>query len=137
MAETTIESPPRRKINLRSAEGELFENVVVPIPNVKTDLLSKIIDFCKAYLEKKSDAAAMKAFKKEFAAENWNILLDLMTAANYLNTKRCMCFYAVASRMKTMWIEEVREYFGVVNDYTPEEEQEYRAKNKWASVISP
>ncbi|KAK6924348.1 SKP1 component, POZ domain [Dillenia turbinata] len=162
MAETATESvPPARKITLKSEEGELIEieervarqsdviknildevesqNVDIPVPNVKASILNKVISYCTFYLQKKSDKEALKAFNKEFVEENWNILLDLITATNYLLVKQMYEFMcqAVANKMKKMSVEEVREYFGVVNDYTPEEEEEYRAKNKWAFKQAP
>ncbi|KAK6922726.1 SKP1 component, POZ domain [Dillenia turbinata] len=157
MAETTTESaPPARKVTLKSEEGELLEveeraaklseiiknildevespEVEIPVPNVKASVLKTVICYCTSYVEKKSDEEALKAFKKEFVEENWNSLLDLITAAGFLLVKEMYEFLrkAIAKKIKNMSIEEVREYFGVVNDYTPEEEQQYRAQNKWA-----
>ncbi|WMV14915.1 hypothetical protein MTR67_008300 [Solanum verrucosum] len=37
-----------------------------------------------------------------------------------------------ADRIKGKPIEEIREVFGIVNDYTPEEEEEVRRDNAWA-----
>jgi len=37
-----------------------------------------------------------------------------------------------ADRIKGKPIEEIREVFGIVNDYTPEEEEEVRRENAWA-----
>ncbi|WRX28336.1 SKP1 component, partial [Theobroma cacao] len=39
---------------------------------------------------------------------------------------------AVADRIKNKSVEYVRRFFGIENDYTPEEEAAIRAENEWA-----
>jgi S-phase kinase-associated protein 1 len=39
---------------------------------------------------------------------------------------------AVADQMRGKTTEETRKHFNIVNDYTPEEEEEVRRENSWA-----
>jgi S-phase kinase-associated protein 1 len=38
----------------------------------------------------------------------------------------------VADKLKGRTIDEIRKTFGIVNDYTKEEEEEVRRENSWA-----
>merc|ERR1712032_1721049 len=109
-------------LKLKSSQGEIFEvepevacmstlikNMVddsgtdeeIPLPNVKTAILSKVIEIILAanYLDIKS-------------------LLDLTCAK-------------VASMIKGKNTEEIRKQFNIVNDFTPEEEAQVREENRW------
>jgi len=60
--------------------------------------------------------------------------VKLCQAANYLDIKDLLdltCKY-VADTMKGKSPEEIRAIFHIVNDYTPEEEQEIRRDLSWA-----
>jgi S-phase kinase-associated protein 1 len=39
---------------------------------------------------------------------------------------------AVADQIKRRSVEEIREFFNIDNDYTPEEEEEERSNIRWA-----
>lgn len=60
-------------------------------------------------------------------------LFELLLAANYLDVRR-LCNLAcktVASMIAGKSTEEMRSMFGVVNDFTPEEEEAIRRENDW------
>ncbi|PWA73568.1 hypothetical protein CTI12_AA252360 [Artemisia annua] len=61
-------------------------------------------------------------------------LKKLLNAAYYLKITELMDILCdmVAQKIKDMTVEEVREYFGIENDFTPEEEAEIRKENAWA-----
>jgi S-phase kinase-associated protein 1 len=61
------------------------------------------------------------------------IVLELTLAANYLEIKPLLDLTCatVASKIKGKTPEEIRTQFGLVNDFTPEEEAQVREENKW------
>ena len=61
-------------------------------------------------------------------------LFDLILAANYLDVKSLLELSTakVASIIKNKSIQEIRQFFNIENDYTPEEEMQIMEENKWA-----
>ena len=62
-------------------------------------------------------------------------LFGFLQAANYLNIENlldltCQTF---AEMIKGKTPEEIRKTFNIKNDFTPEEEEEVRRENQWAS----
>lgn len=110
---------------------------VIPIPNVNGKILAKVIEFCdyhvKAGGEGKSDDE-VKAWDAEFTKVDQGTLFELILAANYLNIKTLLDLtcQTVANMIKGKTPEEIRKTFGIVNDFTPEEEEEVRRENQWA-----
>ncbi|GMJ02827.1 SKP1-like 14 [Hibiscus trionum] len=105
----------------------------IPLPNVKSEYLLKVIEYCKWHLDQEDEEA------KEFDRELFNTLdnegmLQMLLAANYLDVKDLleMLTQAVADRIANKSVEYVRRFFGIENDYTPEEEAELRKQNEWA-----
>ena len=45
---------------------------------------------------------------------------------------RALCCQTVADIIKGKTPEEIRAYFNIKNDFTPEEEEEVRRENQWA-----
>ena len=130
----------------------------VPLPNVSSKILSKIIAYCKFHSEyedaKKaaegggtgaaaaSSSAAppaltdddVKDHDAEFVKVDQSTLFELILAANYLNIKPLLdltCL-TVANMIKGKTPEEIRKTFNIPNDFTPEEEEEVRRENQWA-----
>ncbi|PON89968.1 S-phase kinase-associated protein [Trema orientale] len=158
-------STEAKKITLKSSDDELFEvdevvalesetikfliedkcadnpETVVPIPNVTSDILAKVIEYCKKHVEASAGGADKSATEKslkdwdaEFVKVDQATLFDLILAANYLNIKNlldltCQC---VADMIKGKSPEEIRRTFNITNDFTPEEEAEVRKENQWA-----
>merc|ERR1719465_331752 len=153
-------------IRLKSAQGELFEveeavassstlikNMVedsgtdeeIPLPNVKTAVLSKVLDYCKfhkdepaAEIQKPLKSAnlaecGIREWDVEFVDVEQEILFEIILAANYLDIKALLDLTCakVASMIKGKTPEEIRKQFNIVNDFTPEEEAQVREENKW------
>ena len=57
-----------------------------------------------------------------------------MLAANFLDIKSLLdlCSAKLASWITSKSVEEIREFFGIENDYTPEEEAKIKEENMWA-----
>ena len=122
----------------------------IPIPNMKLTILKKVIAFCEHYIN--SDPKEIpKPLKSKDLLENgiaeWDVsfieelevddLIDLIVAANFLDISSLLNLGCakMASLIKGKSVEELREMFGIVNDFTPEEEAKLREENKWASEV--
>nr|XP_045085224.1 SKP1-like protein 1 isoform X2 [Aegilops tauschii subsp. strangulata] len=111
----------------------------IPLPNVDSKILSKVIEYCKKHVQASpkpanSGAADLKSFDAEFIKVDQNTLFDLILAANYLNIKGLLDLtcQTVADMIKGKTPEEIRKTFNIKNDFTPEEEAEIRRENQWA-----
>ncbi|EOA35836.1 hypothetical protein CARUB_v10021077mg [Capsella rubella] len=154
-----------KKIVLKSSDGESFEvdeavalesqtiaHMVeddcvengVPLPNVTSKILAKVIEYCKKHVEAaaaKSEAVEgastdddLKTWDADFMKIDQATLFELILAANYLNIKNLLDLtcQTVADMIKGKTPEEIRTTFNIKNDFTPEEEEEVRRENQWA-----
>ncbi|KAI5596687.1 hypothetical protein POPTR_002G018700v4 [Populus trichocarpa] len=151
-----------RKFTLKSSDGEAFEvdeavalesqtikhmieedcaDNAIPLPNVTSKILSKVIEYCKKHVEtpKSDDRPSsadddLKSWDAEFVKVDQATLFDLILAANYLNIKNLLDLtcQTVADMIKGKTPEEIRKTFNIKNDFTPEEEEEVRRENQWA-----
>ncbi|RLN28260.1 hypothetical protein C2845_PM05G24460 [Panicum miliaceum] len=99
----------------------------VPLPNVKAPAMSMVLE----YLNTKHSAAAeeAKAFEKAFFEKmTKEALFEVILAANYLHAEELLdaAMKCAADRITGKTVPELREYFGIENDFTPEEEEEIR-----------
>ena len=117
----------------------------IPLPNVKRPILEKVIDFCKHLkdhqppeIEKPLRSTDMASVVDPWYAEYINleqeVLFELIMASNYLDIKPLLelACAKVASLIKNKSIEEIRKFFNIENDFTPEEEAQIMEENKWA-----
>uniref|UniRef100_F6GZT1 SKP1-like protein n=1 Tax=Vitis vinifera TaxID=29760 RepID=F6GZT1_VITVI len=150
-----------RKITLKSSDGEAFDvdeavalesqtikhmieddcaDNGIPLPNVTSKILSKVIEYCKKHVEapKPEERSGvdeeLKAWDADFVKVDQATLFDLILAANYLNIKSLLDLtcQTVADMIKGKTPEEIRKTFNIKNDFTPEEEEEVRRENQWA-----
>lgn len=146
-------SSSSKQITLKSSDGETFEvnekvasmsvtvkNMIedmdvhaIPLPNVTSKTLSKVIEYCNKHVDEK-ESDELKLWDKDYVKVDKNMLFDLILAANYLDIRSlldltCLC---IADMIKDYSVEQVRELFGIANDFTPEEEAEIRKENAWA-----
>ncbi|XP_020152728.1 SKP1-like protein 1 [Aegilops tauschii subsp. strangulata] len=167
------EEGEKKMITLKSSDGEEFqvEEAVamesqtirhmieddcadngIPLPNVDSKILSKVIEYCKKHVQASpkladstdasssiSTAAAapaedLKSFDAEFVKVDQATLFDLILATNYLNIKGLLDLtcQTVADMIKGKTPEEIRKTFNIKNDFTPEEEAEIHRENQWA-----
>lgn len=126
----------------------------IPLDNVTGRALAKTIEYCKQYVEhadclehdeqakkkdekkdeKQAKKKAWEAWQSEFLEIERAELFDLILAANYLHIQPLLqaCCKRVAAMIKGKTVEEVRDIFGIKNDFTPEEEEQVRRENQWA-----
>ncbi|KAL3840957.1 hypothetical protein ACJIZ3_025548 [Penstemon smallii] len=154
-----------RLIVLKSSDGETFEveesvasksqtikhmleddviDTGIPVPNVKSKTLAKVLEYCKRHVEADKRIAAdggdkitdadLKEFNAKFVNVDQGMLFDLILAANYLDIKGLLDLtcQTVANTMKGKSPEEIRKMYNIKNDFTPEEEAEIRKENAWA-----
>jgi S-phase kinase-associated protein 1 len=108
----------------------------IPLPNVKSSVLSQVIQYCTEHVEgkeldehgkrKKTDDDIQK-FDEDFVKNlDQSSLFELILAANYLNMKDLLDLTCstVAKMIKGKTPQEIRDTFGIQNDFTPEEEEE-------------
>ncbi|KAE8818571.1 SKP1-like protein 1B [Hordeum vulgare] len=163
-----------KKITLKSSDGEEFDvdkmvamesvtlrhmiedecaDNAIPLPNVNSKILSKVIEYCKQHVQASpkpahsvaadatsAPAAApaptedLKRWDAEFIKIDQATLYDLILAANYLDIKGLLDLtcQTVADMIKGKTPEEIRKTFNIENDFTSEEEAEIRKENQWA-----
>lgn len=159
-----------RKLKLVSADTETFEvleeiaclsqtiqnmiedtnETVIPLPNVKGEILAKVVEYLNfTFTFNKQIAAADAAgnmveknkIEEEMEQTNANFvklpqseLFDVILASNYMNIKSLLDLTCktVAMMIKGKTPEEIRKTFNIKNDFTPEEEEEVRRENAWA-----
>merc|ERR1712136_599480 len=108
----------------------------IPLPNVKTAVLSKVIDYCKYHKDNPAEEI-QKPLKSTILVEcgvcEWDAEFENILAANYLDIKSLLDLTCakVASMLKGKTTEEIRKQFNIVNDFTPEEEAQVREENRW------
>ena len=64
-------------------------------------------------------------------------LIAVFLAANYLKISPLedLCSARIASMIKDKTPEEIRANLNIINDFTPEEEQQLREENKWVEDL--
>ena len=131
--------------NMIDEDQDEEETQEIPLPNVKSQILSKVIEYTQHYntveamveIEKPLKSANMHEVVQEWYASyvdvEQDILFELILAANYLDIKPLLDLTCatVASMIKGKTPEEIRKTFNIVNDFTPEEEAQVREENKW------
>lgn len=130
--------------------------IPVPFPDASAAIVQKIVDFC-AYHHvvppTPEEAAAQAALDPKIAAEReaarveaakqWNkdfcdtevpVMVALLKYADYASNEELL---AVVGQKIADWLieckgtEAIRQKFGIVNDFTPEEEKQVIEENAW------
>jgi S-phase kinase-associated protein 1 len=138
-----------------AADGSAKE-MTIPLPNVKSSILRKVIEFCEHYQtpgqEMPEIAKPLKSedlsqcdippYYVEFvnfgeSTEEQETLFNLILAANYLDIKPLLDLTCakVASMIKGKTPQEIRSTFNIADDFTPEEEAKVRADNPWLEDV--
>ncbi|KAI9182672.1 hypothetical protein LWI28_027710 [Acer negundo] len=139
---------------LRSSDGETFEveeavaqqlqtiklvfgddcaNKEIPLHNVTSSILWKVIEYCKKHVDS-GDDDDITAWDADFVKVDQATLFDLILAANYLDIKGLLDLtcQAVADKIKGKSPGEICRTFNIKNEFTLEEEEEIRRENQWA-----
>ncbi|ONK68223.1 uncharacterized protein A4U43_C05F8980 [Asparagus officinalis] len=146
----------KRMIILRSNEGEKFEMEesiavkesetiknsllgsssvdnsqphTVPLPNVDAPTLARVIEFWSHRNGEWTSDEEKNRWESEFVeGMEREEMLRVVMAANYLDSRALfeVTCQAFADIIKNMTVDEVRDYFEIVGDYTAEEEAEIK-----------
>jgi S-phase kinase-associated protein 1 len=119
----------------------LSENSTVPLSLVNGHTLKLVLAWLEHY--KKEPAQMIDTgdicldnipeWDKDFLNVSDPTLFSLINAANYLDLKGLLqvCCKTLAKKITGKNAEQLREDFGIENDYTPEEEAAVRKENQW------
>mmetsp|Transcript_16026 Transcript_16026/g.30495 ORF Transcript_16026/g.30495 Transcript_16026/m.30495 type:complete len:163 (+) Transcript_16026:94-582(+) len=114
-------------------DDDADEDLEVPLPNVSTPVLEKVLEYCKHYQEEQMTAiqTPLKSSKLEELVQPWYaefvkvpraLLFDLVAAANFMDIKSLLdltCL-AVSILIKGKSAAELREMFNIAGDYAEE-----------------
>jgi S-phase kinase-associated protein 1 len=125
-------------------DGE--EGEVAMLPNINEETMREVIRFLE-YLQDNPEPTITKPimvgnihdvtetwYADFIDKENHNKVFDLIIAANYLDIKNLLDLGCakIATLIKVREAPEIRELFGIENDFTPEEEAKIIEENNWA-----
>lgn len=126
---------------------DVGEGEIVVLPNVSGRILSKVVEFCAQHVKAEAKKAAgsdaaddatiakdLRAWDAIFVKVDQDTLFELVLAGNYLDLKPLLdvACDAVVKLIDGKTPAEIRKIFNIVNDFTPEEEEEVRRENQWA-----
>ncbi|KAJ3239265.1 hypothetical protein HDU78_002985 [Chytriomyces hyalinus] len=137
-----------------ACQSQLIKNMIedvgdadeqpIPLPNVTGAILQKVIEYATMHKDDPPSAPSeteatlstsedIEDRDKQFLNVDQGTLFEIILAANYLDMKSLLdvgC-KTVANMIKGKTVEEVRALFNIVNDFTPEEEEQIRKENEW------
>ncbi len=124
---------------------EFDKDIIVPLPLASSFVLKRVIEWLDHHKDDDlspidEDQANHKIihiddWDKKFLNANYKTaIFQILAVANYMNIRHLLdlCCKTVANMMKGKSAEEMREMFGIVNDFTPEEETQIKKENEWA-----
>jgi S-phase kinase-associated protein 1 len=139
-----------KKLALMSGYLSEFEScdeyeAVVPLPNIKSDILQRVIEFLQHHVGTPMadiDKPLKSTIMSENVADVWDAafvdqpqdtIFELILAANFLDIKSLLDLTCakVASMIRGKTPAEIRSTFNIVDNFTPEEEAQVREENKW------
>ena len=143
--EISAKAAKRSKLIKESIEDSKEDIVEFQVNNVKSDVLKKVVEYLEHYkdeepkeIEKPLPSADFKECVGEWDYNCMDIPLDsifeIILASNYLDIPPLLELASAknASIIKGKTTQEIRGTYGIINDFTPEEEQQILEENKWA-----
>ena len=158
---TTDKISDSREVNIQTGDNETYairasvitsQSIVIadmlddsddshiPLPNITSNELPKIIEYCNWKYEadkQKISEDVRTAWINNFIDMDQQMLFNVILGANYLGIQSLLDITckAIADMMNGKTPEEIRTTFNIVNDFTPEEEEEIRRENSWCEDI--
>ena len=134
----------QRSVLVKGIIEDYPDDAEVPLNNVKSNILKKIKEYLEHYenTEPKEIERPLPSQNFKECVDEWdnnyinvkiNMILYLILGANYMDIKPLLELASskVASIIKSKTTEEIRKTFNIINDFTPEEEQQIIKENKW------
>ncbi|CAG8540843.1 11426_t:CDS:10 [Ambispora gerdemannii] len=128
--------------NMIEDVGETDQSI--PLPNVNEKVLKKVLEWCEHHVkdaqptndddDSRRRNTDIEDWDQKFLNVEQDMLFEIILAANYLDIKPLLDIgcKTVANMIKGKSPEEIRATFNIVNDFTPEEEEQIRKENEWA-----
>lgn len=110
---------------------------VISLPQISEQTFKHVLEFCEYHRESTSAKTGrmfvMKGWEKQFCNRKDNVIFDMIVAANMLEIEPLLDLLCktVANMIKGLTVEQIRDRFHIVNDFSPEEEAEIRAESEW------
>jgi len=113
----------------------------IPLPSVDGKTLALIVRFCQHERDEPAKTDSENSEKPPLS--EWDIaffkdmerqqLFEIILAANYLDIPILLdaACGRIADMIKAKTPEEIRQIFGIKNDFTPEEEEQIIKENQW------
>lgn len=121
--------------NMLDDIGEGCEEHVIPLHNINSVMLSKIVEYCDHHVNdiEKEDNKTICDWDMTFCEMPQEQLFALILAANYLSIKSLLdvTCKTVANLIKGKTPEEIRKTFNIKNDFNPSEEDQIQKENPW------
>lgn len=126
-------------------EDDNFEQDVL-IPNVKSEILEKVIEYCEHYKKVEEMSVIqtpLQSSKLEEVVQDWyvgfckvedKILFDIVSAANFMDIKPLLdlACLAVAVSLKGKSESEINKIFNIGNSTSIAEDREIQLENEWS-----
>lgn len=124
-----LEDQEEQQVHLPGVDSKILEKVIAYLTHHKDNKATELEKPLKNKLED-----SISKWDKEFLEMDQPTLLEVIMAANYLNIKDLLELTCakVADMIKGKTPQQIRDMFGIENDFTPEEEEKIREENKWA-----
>jgi len=120
---------------VKAALEDTKDDDIVPISNVKGDILQKVLEYCEYQVGEGSTKTEeeKRKWEEEYLKLDHTTLFQLILAANFLNCQALLDLTCkdVANQIRNKTPEQIRIHFKIKNDFTPEEEEEVRKENAW------
>nr|XP_043068043.1 S-phase kinase-associated protein 1-like [Drosophila bipectinata] len=135
------------------------ENTIVPLPNVSSTILRKVLEWARYHKNdpkpKEDDESKNRPMPKEgyeskvertddimpwdadFLKVDQGTFFELTMAANYLNIKGLqeLTCKTLANMIKGKTPEEIRLTLNIKKEITPDEEEQLRNENEWSEEV--
>ncbi|XP_049358386.1 SKP1-like protein 1 [Solanum verrucosum] len=113
-------------ITFKTSDGEEFKHTEVVA--MRSEVIKNMVQNVDCVTKEQ-----LKSFDQDFLKMSQLELVGVLLAANFFDDKQLteVVIQEFANRIKGKPIEEIREVFGIANDYTPVEEEEIRRENAW------
>ncbi len=133
---------------LKDLIGDLREEVVatqaVPLEKITEPILLKIVEWCEHHRNdppspenEKEDNYTIREiapWDREFMKDiEYDLLHEIILAANFLEIKKLLnlSMATLADMIKGKTSQQIRDYFGLVNDFSPAEREEIAKELSW------